>query len=303
VRCPRPPHHTERRRRDGDQRCRNVSLHCTALHPVAPPLGGTHCMFAPLAPASAALLCSALAPPSPAQPRRAPPASPARTPCPQPLPVPTDWPPPACPPRAYLHCCRYEGKYAVVAMPPWLTGRITYDPPLPRQRNQVAQRTPMGAVVKVRAGCCGWPPVVCAMRCVQPCRRRRLLALIGVLCGQVAHALLCPATPLQAPTHWGGAPTPPALRPTLSPALCPTPPSASPRLLLPCNTSRSWPSTRSPTGARRVCRSPSRPPWRWSRTPSTPTTRSTSIPCLTCPRPAAPAYWPPSYGTTTPLSS
>lgn len=35
-------------------------------------------------------------------------------------------------------------------MPPCLTGRITYSPALPRQRNQVAQRTPMGAVVKVR---------------------------------------------------------------------------------------------------------------------------------------------------------
>ena len=35
-------------------------------------------------------------------------------------------------------------------MPPCLTGRITYDPPLPRERNQVPQRTPMGAVVKVR---------------------------------------------------------------------------------------------------------------------------------------------------------
>lgn len=45
----------------------------------------------------------------------------------------------------------YEGKYALLAMPPWLTGRITYDPPLPRRRNQCAQRTPMGAVVKVLA--------------------------------------------------------------------------------------------------------------------------------------------------------
>lgn len=45
----------------------------------------------------------------------------------------------------------FEGKYAVLAMPPWLTGRITFSPALPRQRNQVPQRTPMGAVVKVLA--------------------------------------------------------------------------------------------------------------------------------------------------------
>jgi monoamine oxidase len=45
---------------------------------------------------------------------------------------------------------RYIGKFAVLAMPPWLTGRVTFAPALPRQRNQVPQRTPMGAVVKVR---------------------------------------------------------------------------------------------------------------------------------------------------------
>eukprot|EP00887_Chlorella_sp_A99_P000867 scaffold5.g867.t1 len=45
----------------------------------------------------------------------------------------------------------FEARFAVVAMPPCLTGRITYDPQLPRERNQVAQRTPMGAVVKVLA--------------------------------------------------------------------------------------------------------------------------------------------------------
>lgn len=36
-------------------------------------------------------------------------------------------------------------------MPSHLTGRITYDPPLPRERNQVPQRTPMGGVVKILA--------------------------------------------------------------------------------------------------------------------------------------------------------
>lgn len=56
----------------------------------------------------------------------------------------------ACPPSDSLtRPCSYEGKYALLAMPPWLTGRITHDPPLPRRRNQCAQRTPMGAVVKV----------------------------------------------------------------------------------------------------------------------------------------------------------
>lgn len=45
----------------------------------------------------------------------------------------------------------FTGHYTVVAMPPCLTGRITYDPPLPRERNQVPQRSPMGAVVKILA--------------------------------------------------------------------------------------------------------------------------------------------------------
>lgn len=53
------------------------------------------------------------------------------------------------PPGLLTPCRSFGAKYALLAMPPWLTGRITYDPPLPRQRNQCAQRTPMGAVVKV----------------------------------------------------------------------------------------------------------------------------------------------------------
>ncbi|KAI7842911.1 hypothetical protein COHA_003422 [Chlorella ohadii] len=40
------------------------------------------------------------------------------------------------------------GKYAVVAMPPHLSGRITYDPPLPARRAQLTQRFPMGTTVK-----------------------------------------------------------------------------------------------------------------------------------------------------------
>jgi monoamine oxidase len=40
------------------------------------------------------------------------------------------------------------GEYAVVAVPPALAGRITYDPPLPAWRDGLTQRTPMGSVVK-----------------------------------------------------------------------------------------------------------------------------------------------------------
>lgn len=41
-----------------------------------------------------------------------------------------------------------RGVYAVVAVPPALTGRINYNPPLPARRDGLTQRTPMGAVVK-----------------------------------------------------------------------------------------------------------------------------------------------------------
>ncbi len=60
------------------------------------------------------------------------------------------------------------GKYAVVAMPPHLSGRITYDPPLPARRAQLTQRFPMGTTVKClgffktpvrRAG--GWHCIAC----------------------------------------------------------------------------------------------------------------------------------------------
>jgi len=39
----------------------------------------------------------------------------------------------------------------VVAMPPAVQGRITFDPPLPGAREQLAQRAPMGSVTKVHA--------------------------------------------------------------------------------------------------------------------------------------------------------
>ena len=42
----------------------------------------------------------------------------------------------------------YRAKAVVVAMPPHLTGRIHYDPPLPAARDQLTQRSPMGAIIK-----------------------------------------------------------------------------------------------------------------------------------------------------------
>ena len=44
---------------------------------------------------------------------------------------------------------RFRGRYAVVAMPPHLAGRIHYDPPMPPQRSQLTQRMPMGCCAKV----------------------------------------------------------------------------------------------------------------------------------------------------------
>ena len=43
----------------------------------------------------------------------------------------------------------YRGKAVIVAMPPHLTGRIHYSPPLPPTRDQLTQRSPMGALIKV----------------------------------------------------------------------------------------------------------------------------------------------------------
>ena len=42
----------------------------------------------------------------------------------------------------------YRGRAVIVAMPPHLTGRIHYDPPLPAARDQLTQRSPMGAIIK-----------------------------------------------------------------------------------------------------------------------------------------------------------
>jgi monoamine oxidase len=44
-----------------------------------------------------------------------------------------------------------RARRAIVAVPPALAGRIEYDPPLPPARDQLTQRIPMGAVIKVMA--------------------------------------------------------------------------------------------------------------------------------------------------------
>lgn len=43
----------------------------------------------------------------------------------------------------------YRAKFAIVAMPPHLAGRISYDPPLPATRQQLTQRVPMGTIAKI----------------------------------------------------------------------------------------------------------------------------------------------------------
>jgi len=42
-----------------------------------------------------------------------------------------------------------KAERAVIALPPTLAGRITYDPPLPSHRDQLMQRLPQGTVTKV----------------------------------------------------------------------------------------------------------------------------------------------------------
>jgi monoamine oxidase len=44
-----------------------------------------------------------------------------------------------------------DGRRAVVAVPPALAGRISYDPPLPADRDQLTQAAPMGSVIKCLA--------------------------------------------------------------------------------------------------------------------------------------------------------
>ncbi|MGW4715839.1 flavin monoamine oxidase family protein [Nocardia sp. NPDC004260] len=44
-----------------------------------------------------------------------------------------------------------HAEHVIVAVPPTLAGRITYDPPLPAARDQLTQRMPMGSVLKAFA--------------------------------------------------------------------------------------------------------------------------------------------------------
>lgn len=44
-----------------------------------------------------------------------------------------------------------RGRLAIVAMPPVMAGRISYDPPLPGLRDELTQRFPMGATIKCHA--------------------------------------------------------------------------------------------------------------------------------------------------------
>jgi monoamine oxidase len=44
---------------------------------------------------------------------------------------------------------RYRARYVIIAMPPHLTGRILYNPPLPPMRQQLVQRMPMGTCAKI----------------------------------------------------------------------------------------------------------------------------------------------------------
>ena len=46
---------------------------------------------------------------------------------------------------------QYRGRAAIVAVPPYLAGQISYEPQLPMRRSQLTQRTPMGSLFKVLA--------------------------------------------------------------------------------------------------------------------------------------------------------
>jgi monoamine oxidase len=57
------------------------------------------------------------------------------------------------PDRVTVHADDFdvEARRAIVAMPPTLTCRIAYDPPMPALRDQLTQRIPQGAVIKCMA--------------------------------------------------------------------------------------------------------------------------------------------------------
>jgi len=62
----------------------------------------------------------------------------------------------------------HTAKFAIVAMPPMIAGRIAYDPAMPPQREQLMQRMPMGTCAKILVG---YP---------EPFWRRRGLAGVGI---------------------------------------------------------------------------------------------------------------------------
>jgi len=49
----------------------------------------------------------------------------------------------------YAGAKSWTAKKAIIAIPPTLAGRITYDPPMPANRDQLTQRVPMGNVIKM----------------------------------------------------------------------------------------------------------------------------------------------------------
>jgi L-amino acid dehydrogenase len=51
---------------------------------------------------------------------------------------------------------RFSAKFAIVAMPPHLAGRIIYEPPMPPLREQLTQRMPMGCCAKIMVSY-DWP--------------------------------------------------------------------------------------------------------------------------------------------------
>jgi len=53
--------------------------------------------------------------------------------------------------RIHTHQGTFEGKRAIITVPPTLAGRIDYRPKLPAKRDQLTQRVPMGSVIKCMA--------------------------------------------------------------------------------------------------------------------------------------------------------
>lgn len=52
--------------------------------------------------------------------------------------------------RILSDTCEVNARYAILALPPTLAGRLRYQPALPGYRDQLTQRMPMGTVIKVQ---------------------------------------------------------------------------------------------------------------------------------------------------------